>query len=146
MKKILIPIVSILPLFVIGCSKMIPSYKIDVQQGNIITQQDINRVRLGMNKKQVRFVLGTPLLRDAFHNNRWDYIYTLNHGRRKAVKKRVSVLFSNDKVISIEGDLKPQNDPEADKRDKTVIVDIKPGKKKKRSIIKRILIGSSPKR
>jgi len=138
MKKILIPIVCILPLFVIGCSKLIPSYRIPVQQGNIISQYDINRVRMGMTKKQIGFVLGTPLIRDAFNQDRWDYIYTLNHGRRKGITKRVSVLFSNDKVVGVEGDLKPQHDPNAEKRNKTVIVDIDPGKKKKKGVFGRI--------
>jgi len=145
MKKILITIVSILPLFVIGCSKLIPSYRIDVQQGNIITQYDINRVRPGMTKKQVGFVLGTPLIHDAFNQDRWDYIYTLNHGRRKAIKKRVSVIFSNDKVIGIEGDLKPQTGVVAVDRHKTVVVDIVPGKKKKKGIFRRIIGGSKTK-
>ncbi len=145
MKKILITIVCILPIFAIGCSKMIPSYRIDVQQGNIIHQHDINRVRPGMTKKQVSFVLGTPLIRDAFNQDRWDYIYTLNHGRRKAIKKRVSVLFSNDKVIGVEGDLKPQTDTPASKPDKTVVVDIDPGKKKKKKGVLRRIIGGKKK-
>ena len=138
MKTILILIVSVLLILVTGCSRIIPSYKIDVQQGNIITQHDINKVRNGMTQNQVRYILGTPLIRDAFHKSRWDYVYTLNHGRRKAVKKRVSILFSGGKVIEIEGDLKPKYDPNATKRPQTTVVELDPGKKKKKGIIKRI--------
>ena len=142
MKKILITIVCILPMFVIGCSKMIPSYRIDVQQGNIISQSDINRIRPGMSKKQVAFILGTPLIRDAFHQDRWDYVYTLNHGRRKAVNKRVSIAFSNDKVVDIQGDLKPQHDPNANQHNKATVVEIQPGKKKKKGVFGRIFSGN----
>ena len=55
-------------------------YKMTVQQGNIITEEMVDQLQLGMNKSQVRYLLGTPLLADMFHTNRWDYTYTIRRG------------------------------------------------------------------
>ena len=55
-------------------------YKLDVQQGNVIEQDMLDRLKPGMDKEQVRYVMGTPVLIDPFHNNRWEYIYSFQKG------------------------------------------------------------------
>ena len=74
-------------------------YRIDIQQGNVIAQDALNQVRLGMNKRQVQFILGTPLLADPFHLDRWDYYYQYKPGTRgegEPQKQRVSLFFEGD--------------------------------------------------
>ena len=55
-------------------------YKLDVQQGNVVTQEAVNQLKPGMNKRQVRYIMGSPLLVDVFHQTRWDYVYTNQPG------------------------------------------------------------------
>lgn len=90
-----------------GCS--FPGvYKIDIQQGNVVTQDMINQLRPGMTRRQVRFIMGNALLTDTFHPNRWDYLYSLQPGGGERQQERVSVFFNeNDQLISLSGDFKP---------------------------------------
>lgn len=77
-------------------------YVPDVEQGNIITPQMIGQVKAGQSRQQVRFALGTPLVKDSFHKNRWDYFYSIKKGRSKKVdKKRLTIIFKNDRVEKI---------------------------------------------
>lgn len=86
-------------------------FKLTVQQGNVLTQDMVNQIQPGMNKRQVRFVLGTPMLVDTFHENRWDYITEQTRGRQILEEKRISLFFESDQLARIEGDMKP--DPSA---------------------------------
>ncbi|WP_040064096.1 outer membrane protein assembly factor BamE [Pseudomonas batumici] len=90
-----------------GCS--FPGvYKIDIQQGNVVTQDMIDQLRPGMTRKQVRFIMGNPLLVDTFHANRWDYLYSLQPGGGERQQERISLLFNgNDQLVSLSGDFKP---------------------------------------
>jgi len=82
-------------------------HKIDVQQGNVVTQEMVAQLRLGMNKKKVRFVMGTPIIQDTFHSSRWDYIYTYHEGGGGTERRRVTTVFNEDgKLIALEGDIK----------------------------------------
>ncbi|MBS4095475.1 MAG: outer membrane protein assembly factor BamE [Sulfuricella sp.] len=77
-------------------------YKIDIQQGNDITQEMVDRLKLGMTASQVRFVLGTPLLGDPFHPTRWDYVYRYQNGTSELDTRRLSVVFEDDKLKKID--------------------------------------------
>jgi outer membrane protein assembly factor BamE len=93
-----------------GCSsvpRIINEYKIDVQQGNVLTQEMVSQLRPGLSKDQVRFVLGTPVLMDMFHANRWDYVYRLRKGNTSEVEMRkFSVFFdANEKLVRVSGDV-----------------------------------------
>lgn len=90
-----------------GCS--FPGvYKIDVQQGNVVTQDMIDQLRPGMTRSQVRFIMGNPLLTDTFHANRWDYLYSIQPGGGKRLQERVSVIFNgNDQLAGLSGDFMP---------------------------------------
>ena len=88
-------------------------YQQDIEQGNIITQKMVTQVHRGMTREQVRYVLGTPLVSDVFHRDRWDYYYSLQPKGRKVTKKqRITILFNGDKVsrILLGSDLKKQSD------------------------------------
>jgi outer membrane protein assembly factor BamE len=87
-------------------------HKIDIQQGNLVTQDQMARVKTGMSRLDVRNVLGTPLLQDAFSGNRWDYWFSEEHGKfgpfgRDVTKFKVTVIFENEKVARIEGTASP---------------------------------------
>lgn len=86
-------------------------YRQDIQQGNIITQEKVDQLKPGMSKRQVRYLLGTPMLVDVFHQNRWDYVYTMTKGWGDMEEKRMALFFQNDALTQIDGDYKP--DPSA---------------------------------
>jgi outer membrane protein assembly factor BamE len=77
-------------------------YQAALSQGNLLDQEDIDQLEVGMTRGQVRFLLGTPMIDDPFHENRWDYVYFLRIGRDKAIFKRwVSVYFAGENVSEI---------------------------------------------
>lgn len=82
-------------------------YKIDVQQGNIVTQDMVNQLHTGMSKRQVNYAMGTPLVVDVFHPERWDYIYSFQRGGHKPEHHRVTLYFENDQLTRIDGDYQP---------------------------------------
>ena len=88
-------------------------YKIDIQQGNLITQEQLAKVKPGMNRIDVRNALGTPLLQDAFHANRWDYYFSDDRATkygpfgRETQRFQVTILFVDEKVSSITGEASP---------------------------------------
>ena len=92
-------------LFITGCSS-IPSvlYKIDVQQGNIITQDMVDKLKPNMTKSQVRFILGTALIGDVFHKDRWDYVYRLLQHGNLVEEYKLTVFFEDDKLVRTAGD------------------------------------------
>jgi outer membrane protein assembly factor BamE len=87
-------------------------HRIDVQQGNALDQESVAKLKPGLNRSQVRFLLGTPLLVDPFHNNRWDYVYVSYKGGKLAEQKRITLFFDNDILQRIEGDV-PATEPVA---------------------------------
>ncbi|MBW7931099.1 MAG: outer membrane protein assembly factor BamE [Gammaproteobacteria bacterium] len=81
-------------------------YRVDVQQGNLLDDTDVDAIQPGMTRSQVRFLLGTPMVEDAFHKDRWDYVYYLRKGRSRREEKRwLIVEFSEDKVSAIRKDV-----------------------------------------
>jgi outer membrane protein assembly factor BamE len=92
-----------------GCGYLV--YKMDVQQGNYVTQDVVARVKTGMTKAEVRQALGTPLLTDVFHANRWDYYFSSEKNGRARDRTLLSIFFENDKVVRIEGEGRPPAPP-----------------------------------
>ncbi len=77
-------------------------YQANLSQGNLLKQEDLDQVEVGMTRSQVRFLLGTPMIDDPFHEERWDYIYYLKIGRNDAIFKRwLSIFFDGDNVSEI---------------------------------------------
>jgi outer membrane protein assembly factor BamE len=74
-------------------------YRPDIQQGNLLTMEDVDQVTVGMTRSQVRYLLGTPMVPDAFNNDRWDYLFYFKRGRlRDPEERKVTVFFEDDKV------------------------------------------------
>jgi outer membrane protein assembly factor BamE len=91
----------LLPLALAACV-----YRVDIQQGNLLKDKDIAQVEVGMTRSQVQFLLGTPMVADSFHRDRWDYAYTLRKGRSNDVERRwIVVYFENDRVAKVARDL-----------------------------------------
>lgn len=90
-------------------------HRIEVQQGNLVTQEMVAKLKPGMTPSQVRFVLGTPLIVDPFRKDRWDYVYSLQQGGKVVERRRITVLFENDKMKGIEGDVAAAAKPAATK-------------------------------
>lgn len=86
----------------------ISPYRIEIQQGNYISRDAIVQVKLGMTKEQVRAILGTPLLNDIFHADRWDYVFTRSAANSTQVEtRRATLLFKDDMLATIDADLMP---------------------------------------
>ena len=84
-------------------------FRIDIQQGNLLDDSDIDQVEVGMTRSQVQFLLGTPAVSDTFHRDRWDYTYYFRQGRSRDVEQRwMVVYFENDRVARIDRDVTPE--------------------------------------
>jgi len=109
MKKLLIAFAAFASAGATGCSV----YKMDVTQGNVLTQDMVDRLRPGMTPRQVRAVMGTPVLRDPFHADRWDYVYWHRPGGGEPEERRVALFFEDGRLARLEGDLRPRPEGEA---------------------------------
>ncbi len=89
-----------------ACSYISP-YKIEIQQGNVLTQEDVAQLRPGMTHAQVRYLLGTPLLTDIFHADRWDYVYTLSKKGQRMEERHITLFFDGDALKRVTGDVVP---------------------------------------
>ena len=97
-------------LFVAGCAsdasmqryvpQIVTPYRMDIQQGNFVTQDMVDKLAIGQTRDQVRFILGTPLLTDVFHANRWDYVFRLSRGWNQPERRRLVIYFDADSRVS----------------------------------------------
>jgi outer membrane protein assembly factor BamE len=101
-----LPALLIIAALLSGCV-----YKIDVEQGNFVTTDLVEKLKPGMTKNQVKLLLGTPLLTDVFHADRWDYYFDNAKRGKKVAHKRLTVLFKDDKLVSFTGDANPPLPP-----------------------------------
>jgi len=95
-----------------GCGNpinWIKPYRIEIQQGNYVTQEMVSQLKPGMTKDQVRFVLGTPLINDIFHADRWDYVFMRQRNRQSPLEeRRLTVFFdAGGKLARLDGDIRP---------------------------------------
>ena len=86
---------------------LLEPYRVDVVQGNVVTQEFISQIQPGFGRMQVREILGTPMLTDVFHNDRWDYVFTIRRQGVPDQKRRVTVYFKNDAVERFESETLP---------------------------------------
>ncbi|MGJ8619964.1 MAG: outer membrane protein assembly factor BamE domain-containing protein [Methylophilaceae bacterium] len=101
----------IVAITLVGCGAAIPTinpYKMDIQQGNVVTSEMLLKLRPGMTKSQVQFIMGTPLLVDSFHSNRWDYFYQLRKQGDIVNQRRVILDFEEDLLVRVRGDVVPK--------------------------------------
>jgi len=99
-----------------GCSGIgFPGvYLINIDQGNIVEQDMVDQLKPDMTRRQVRFLLGTPIVEDTFNNDRWDYIRVVRRGNDNLLRRRLTVVFENDVLVDVEGDYVGENWPEPD--------------------------------
>ena len=93
--------VALLALGVMGCStvkKVV--YRIDVPQGNYLEQDKIDQVKIGMDKTQVQYLLGTPMLKDSFNQDRWSYVFIKREGYNEPVQHTLFVHFNSQGLVS----------------------------------------------
>lgn len=94
-----------LSLLLASCSglsvPLLSPYKMDIRQGNYLTPEMRDKLKVGMTKQQVRYVLGTPMIDDVFHSNRWDYVYRLEHQGALVEEQQLTLYFEGDKLARI---------------------------------------------
>lgn len=99
---------AVLALTACAPPKIIKPYRMNIQQGNYVSQDMVAQLRPGMTKEQVRYILGTPLITDVFHADRWDYVYYYEKAYGKPEERKITVLFDKEGRLSrIEGDVVP---------------------------------------
>ncbi|OYT96641.1 MAG: hypothetical protein CFE49_06175 [Pseudomonas sp. PGPPP3] len=106
--KLLLTSLTFVGLFALaGCS--FPGvYKIDIQQGNVVTQDMIDQLKPGMTRRQVRFIMGNALISDTFHADRLDYLYSIQPGGGQRLQEHVSIFFNeSDQLVGLSGDFMP---------------------------------------
>ncbi len=110
MRYLLILFVILCTVLTTGCSSTISNlkpFKLEIQQGNVVTSKMLLQLRPGMTKSQVRYIMGTPLIVDSFHGNRWDYVFQLRQSGKITEQKRVVLKFENELLKSVRGDVVP---------------------------------------
>jgi outer membrane protein assembly factor BamE len=97
--------------FLAACSgapvitNVLTPYRIDVRQGNFVTQDMVAQLKPGLSREQVRFILGSPLVADMFHADRWDYVYRYQRGWQEAEQRILTVFFQDNKLTRVAGDV-----------------------------------------
>lgn len=103
MPKAIILLCTLTSLLLASCAV----YKIDIQQGNVVTQEMLDNLTVGMAAQKVRFIMGSPLITDTFHNRRWDYVYSEKLGRNERKQRRITLVFDEyDMLAGVVGDVK----------------------------------------
>lgn len=101
MRQLLISTIILASILLSGC-ELFSVHKLDVQQGNALAAEDIAKIREGMSREQVTFLLGSPMLTDPFHADRWDYIYYLKPANGEPESRRLTLYFEGDRVTRIQ--------------------------------------------
>lgn len=89
-----------------ACSYLTP-YRIEIVQGNVVTREMMAQIQPGLGRAQVRDILGSPLLTDIFHQDRWDYVFTIRRRGAEYQQRRVTIFFKDDKVDHFTADELP---------------------------------------
>jgi outer membrane protein assembly factor BamE len=106
--------VGIIALLLSACSYFAP-YKIDIQQGNIVAQESVDKLKLGMTRSEVKNLLGTPLVSDIYHTDRWDFIYSMRKGWTVEEQRKLMLTFEKELLTKIEGQGLPNTELSAKK-------------------------------
>jgi outer membrane protein assembly factor BamE len=103
------------PVALTGCETILSNlpgvYTIDIEQGNMIDQAMVDQLRPNMSKRQVLYIMGSPMLSDTFHEQRWDYLYSDQPGGEARLQKRISLYFNGDNLAGVQGDFRPSQLP-----------------------------------
>lgn len=133
MKRIIsLALASLAALVLAGCSSTpeltsyLTPYRMDIRQGNFVGQEMVAQLKLGQSKDQVRFILGTPLVTDLFHADRWDYVYRFQPGHGEVQQRRLAVYFADGKLAHIDGDVVANQPAAATSTPATRVIEIGP--------------------
>jgi len=119
-----------LPVLLAACSNVpqatsyLSPYRNDVRQGNFVTQEMVVQLRPGLTREQVRFILGSPLVADMFHADRWDYLYRLRPGRGETQQRHLAVFFQDGKLTRVAGDVVADDGTVVETKPEARVVDI----------------------
>lgn len=91
------------PLFLSAC--FLGTHRVEIQQGNFVDQEMVSKLKLNMTREQVLFALGTPLIIDPFHPNRWDYVYLIGKAGDVNRVRGITLLFEEDRLVRVNGDV-----------------------------------------
>jgi outer membrane protein assembly factor BamE len=109
------PIILLACLSLTGCeyilSNMPGIYHINVDQGNKLDQSMVDQLRPSMSKRQVLFIMGSPMLGDIYHDSRWTYLYSAQEGGSDRLQKRVTLIFNGETLVGMQGDFRPSSLP-----------------------------------
>lgn len=123
-----------------GTFKLPGVYRIDIQQGSIVDNEMLSRLKPGMDKNQVQFIMGTPSLVDPFHTDRWEYVYTFSKGGKQRKQRHITLHFDDDKLAYIDGGVIPGLErPEEITNRPSKIVDVPLKKYKKRGFLSKLI-------
>jgi outer membrane protein assembly factor BamE len=116
-----------------GITSYLTPHRIDIRQGNMVTQEMVSQLKPGQTKDQVRFILGTPMVADMFHADRWDYVYRFVPGRNPddMQKRHLVVFFENGKLVRVDGDVvanNPEKPGDEPARSTARVIEIAPAK------------------
>lgn len=131
-----------------GCSTLLNNlpgvYTVDVQQGNVIEQDMVDQLKPNMTKRQVLYIMGSPMLQDSFHRQRWDYIYSNQPGGEPREQKQLTLIFQGDRLSEVRGDFQPSGGPAVEKS-KEITVEV-PKRQLEKTMWEKItsLFGSEP--
>lgn len=140
-KSALLLILSLTLLY--GCTtdggvKLPGVYRIDIQQGNVIDQDMVDKLKPGMDKNQVHFILGTPAIVDPFHNDQWEYIFTMSKSGNTREQRRMRIHFKDEKLAFIDGDTITTNRIPDDTPRQTKTIEVPPDFKRNKGFFRRI--------
>ena len=102
---------TLLTTFIFACGGNIgfPGvYQINIEQGNVVTDEMLDKLKLGLSRRQVLFIMGTPLINDPFNDNRWDYKYSLRNGNQSLNEMSVTLWFDGEKLLKIDRPIEPE--------------------------------------
>ncbi len=105
--RVLIILISMLLLSCGEVTGPLSPYKMDIRQGNFVTAEMREKLKIGMSRQQVRYVLGTPMISDVFHGNRWDYVYLLEERGKIVEKRRLTLYFEGENLARIDDESQP---------------------------------------
>lgn len=108
-KFLVITVLTLTTLTMGGCSSLeFPGvYKLTIEQGNIVTQEMVDQLKPGMSREQVEFIMGSPMIKDSFNSNRWDYLYSIEKGDEPRKQHRLTIFFEYDRLKYFTGDFVP---------------------------------------
>ncbi len=114
-------------------------YRPTILQGNMVTQAQVNKLKPGMSRRQVQFILGSPTLKDAFHRDRWDYPFTQGVGSHPSEYRYLSVFFKDDRLVRITGDYHPQPADQQKPAQKPAVVSVPDWQPENKSLLGRAM-------